>query len=86
MFDRRLRGQENNNEKTVLLVPLSDSGGGVDGILFAVPGPGNLRTVLFVKLKLDQADKRGSCRQRLRCTAGVDGKDGRRMRIGPLWV
>ena len=86
MFDRHLRGQENNNEKTVLLVPLSDSGGGVDGILFAVLGIGNLRTVLFVKLKLDQADNWEAAANDYAALLGWDGKDGRRMRIGPLWV
>ena len=68
-----------------MVVPLPDSGGGVDGILFAVPGPGNLRTVLFVKLKLDQADNWEAAND-YAALLGWDGKDGRRMRIGPLRV
>src|SRR5438309_5286076 len=38
LIDSLARPKEHNNAKTVLVVPLSDSGGGVDGILFAVLG------------------------------------------------
>jgi hypothetical protein len=47
---------------------------------------GNLRTVLFVKLKLDQADNWEAAANDYAALLGWDGKDGRRRRIGPLWV